>query len=810
MRPLFVLFLLILVVGPVGAQVNIRIARPGPVPLATEISIPVSFENPSADFEMGGFDLLLTYNVAFTFQTVVVGQLLDTCGWEYFTYQHGGNHDVRLVAIADINNGANHPNCFGDSSGTLAEIVLMMPFDSFSAGTFLPIRWIWYDCGDNSVSSRGGDSLWISNEVYGFDGTDEYPITQEAPFPSMCGAPEICLYEEQGSIVRLVNFHNGGVVVGAFDNIPPVVQCSDNLIVDNAPGQCGAVVNYDINATDNLPGVTVECSPPSGSWFSRGVTVVTCVATDIAGNVDSCSFLVTVRDVEPPIPICPSDLTVPTDPGMCGAIVHFTPSVFDNCPGATVSATPASGSFFAEGSTTVGCLARDIAGNVDVCFFDITVVDSEPPVIDCPSDITAFNQPGECSAIVDFDVPISDNCEASVFCSPAPGSAFPVGATSVTAIAFDRSQNVETCTFDVVVIDTQPPILDLPNDTVVANDVSECNAVVFYTSNASDNCPEVEMLLDPPPGSTFEIGTTSVRAVVTDASGLSDTGYFSVIVVDDESPAILCPSDISVINDSGYYSAVVNFHLFASDNCAQVTTSSSPPSGTLFGLGTSGVTVVANDQFGNADTCYFNVTVLLNDADNDSLPNWDDNCPYAFNPDQDDSDNDGNGDECDNCPVVANVSQSDGDIDGVGDACDNCPNIANVDQADTDNDSIGDACDTCPNDSANDIDSDTVCGDVDNCPETANPNQADTDNDGIGDACCCRHRGDIDHRGGASPIDISDLVWIVDFMFSGGTAPGCPMESDVDGNGGSGVDISDLVYLVDFMFSGGSPPPVCP
>lgn len=72
---------------------------------------------------------------------------------------------------------------------------------------------------------------------------------------------------------------------------------------------------------------------------------------------------------------------------------------------------------------------------------------------------------------------------------------------------------------------------------------------------------------------------------------------------------------------------------------------------------------------------------------------------------------------------------------------------------------------------------------------------------------CCIFRGDIDHTG-AVP-DISDLVYLVTFMFSGGPEPPCMEEADVDGLAG-GPDISDLVYLVTYMFSGGAPPPPCP
>jgi hypothetical protein len=65
--------------------------------------------------------------------------------------------------------------------------------------------------------------------------------------------------------------------------------------------------------------------------------------------------------------------------------------------------------------------------------------------------------------------------------------------------------------------------------------------------------------------------------------------------------------------------------------------------------------------------------------------------------------------------------------------------------------------------------------------------------------------GDVDFSG-AGP-DISDLVYMIDWMFTGGSAPLSIWTVDVDGSGGD-ADISDLVYLVDYMFTGG-PPPMC-
>ncbi|MDH3892256.1 MAG: PKD domain-containing protein [candidate division Zixibacteria bacterium] len=73
---------------------------------------------------------------------------------------------------------------------------------------------------------------------------------------------------------------------------------------------------------------------------------------------------------------------------------------------------------------------------------------------------------------------------------------------------------------------------------------------------------------------------------------------------------------------------------------------------------------------------------------------------------------------------------------------------------------------------------------------------------------CCVVRGNVDDDAGGN-IDISDLVYLVDFMFTGGPPPPCPEAGNVDGSIDGTIDISDLVYLVDFMFTGGPPPPTC-
>lgn len=125
------------------------------------------------------------------------------------------------------------------------------------------------------------------------------------------------------------------------------------------------------------------------------------------------------------------------------------------------------------------------------------------------------------------------------------------------------------------------------------------------------------------------------------------------------------------------------------------------------------------------------------DADGDGVPNGEDNCPFAANPDQADGDANGVGDVCDT--TTPPPGQGDDDGDGVSNETDNCVAVANPDQADADGDGLGDACDTTvtpPGTDPDDPDGDGV-ETGDNCPFIPNTDQADQNGDGIGDLCQC-------------------------------------------------------------------------
>jgi hypothetical protein len=61
--------------------------------------------------------------------------------------------------------------------------------------------------------------------------------------------------------------------------------------------------------------------------------------------------------------------------------------------------------------------------------------------------------------------------------------------------------------------------------------------------------------------------------------------------------------------------------------------------------------------------------------------------------------------------------------------------------------------------------------------------------------------GDADRSGA---VDISDVVYLIAYIFSGGSAPVPLAAGDADCS--NGVDISDVVYLISYIFSGGEAP----
>ncbi len=128
---------------------------------------------------------------------------------------------------------------------------------------------------------------------------------------------------------------------------------------------------------------------------------------------------------------------------------------------------------------------------------------------------------------------------------------------------------------------------------------------------------------------------------------------------------------------------------------------------------------------------------------------------------------------------------------------------------------IADQADTNGNFSSNPIFCDTSSNNFylqsnSNCLPQNNPCSNLIGVFGEGCSCCVGNRGNV-NSDNFDQIDISDLVYLVAFMFQEGAEPLCMDEANFNGSTvNEPVDISDLVALVAYMFQSGNAPADCP
>jgi hypothetical protein len=238
------------------------------------------------------------------------------------------------------------------------------------------------------------------------------------------------------------------------DTTAPILKLPPD-ITEEAKNAEGAVVSYTVTATDDRdPSPTIVCTPASGSTFPLGTTPVNCTATDAAGNEATGTFNVTVVDTTAPTLELPTLEPVEAT-GPNGAIVTYTATAKDLVDGSfPASCTPASGSEFALGPTTVTCDAKDKAGNAAKAgTFIVTVQDKTAPKLTVPADMS-IKATGADGAKVTYTAIATDavDTDPTVTCTPASGSTFPAGTTTVSCTATDHSGNTSpAATFKVSV-----------------------------------------------------------------------------------------------------------------------------------------------------------------------------------------------------------------------------------------------------------------------------------------------------------------------------------------------------------------------
>lgn len=422
--------------------------------------------------------------------------------------------------------------------------------------------------------------------VGGNDGSDGRPADTVVCAPASgslfpFGATTVSCSGSEGS--------RGSFVVTVADTSAPVLSLPfDFTVVTASP--TGEAVTYTATASDLVDGnVPVTCTPPSGSVFPVGTTTISCAASDSRGNAASDEFELTLTTSTPP-PGNPDIVAEASGPG--GALVVFDTGDRDDTDGRPGSGgcSPAPGALFPLGDTLVSCPS----GN-----FTVSVVDTTPPALALPDDITTVAT-GPTGVTVAFTATATDLVDGSVAvaCTPVSGSLFPHGVTTVSCSAGDSRSNAASGTFEVEV--TAEPVPPVNPDDITVEATGPTGAVVTFDPGQDGGGRPITCL--PASGSTFPPGATEVTC--------SSGATFTVNVVDTTPPVLTLPSNITEEAASPGGNEIT-FAATADDLVdGWVPVTCVPPSGSTFELGSTTVSCSASDSHGNAISDSFEVKVV--------------------------------------------------------------------------------------------------------------------------------------------------------------------------------------------------------
>ena len=284
------------------------------------------------------------------------------------------------------------------------------------------------------------------------------------------------------------------------------VECAGDETGEATVAAIGGTTPYTFFWPDGQVGATQ-------TGLSGGTYEVTVV------DAQNCNALtevqIAVLDDEPPT-VVTQDISAYLD---AGGQVTITPEMvengsFDNCGLGEMAIDLDTFDCDDLGLQKVIVMIFDTNGN---CGFDsafVLVLDTIPPVLECPADIVATN----CDGQVDYLVDATDNCGVElldVLQGLPSGSSFPEGTTLVEWQAADASDNTASCTFSVTIDNTLEASVPIFTDVCAGEtdgsaQVAATGGTMPYSYLWSDGQTS-DLVIDLAPG-TYSV-------TVTDATG---------------------------------------------------------------------------------------------------------------------------------------------------------------------------------------------------------------------------------------------------------------------------------------------------
>ena len=444
-------------------------------------------------------------------------------------------------------------------------------------------------------------------------------------------------------------------LISVFDNTPPIVKCTDltvNSNVDVNPERIGKIEVTD-NCSDNLSLTHSDFYQnfPCGGPFA-GVVFRTWTATDDFQNSSSCvqnirlkwlslsevTFPNNFDGFEQSLVACDADtsaaaLGVPLVGGLplinyVGLTPYYQDQFINLCGG---------GFRLLRIWSVVDNCTSETRGDVQL----IEGQDIVAPKLICPPTLTISTSELDCLGSAALIVPqVTDNCSSwTMEMTSSAGvldannkelSKLAVGTTYVKYYATDACQNIDSCTHQIVVSDQSAPTLVMDQKYYVFLDADGLGklALTKIDQGTYDNCGvlstiQVRSLATAKKDASvwssalvfdcedIEMPTKlELRAV--DNSGNVSSRVVEVVVVDNLSPIITCPTNLTVNCNALPVGTVVSGLPVVKDNCNASADFTDKVLLNGCGAGTIERTWIAKDKSARNSSCTQYISVVVN------------------------------------------------------------------------------------------------------------------------------------------------------------------------------------------------------
>jgi hypothetical protein len=503
------------------------------------------------------------------------------------------------VNVTTNGDQANGPSIFNSISNDGTRVV----FDSYANNLVLSDTNISSDIFMHNLSTGETERISVSDS-----GAE---ANQSSSLPIISGDGRYVAFESFASNM-VSNDNNGNKDIFVTDlgprNHAPVANAGADSVYECSGPSTQVTLDGSLSSDlDNDPlqyvwnGFFGERNGVTTSFYmGPGQERIDLTVDDGQGATDSDSVYVSVSDSIAPSITMPNNIELEAE-SAAGTSYQVEPSYQEQCGTSSVNITP-SLSTYPLGETIVDIEITDVGNNVSHHSMSVNVIDTTPPSVTAPADITT-EATAPLTAIDIGQAQAWDAVGVQQLTNDGPGG-YPVGDTIVTWSAIDAAGNKTTATQKVSVTDTTPPVLTIPGD-IVAEANSILSQITLGSASAMDLVDGSVQVHNDMPAAGFPLGNTIVTWTATDSHGNSATARQLVTVHDTTAPLLVAPADISITADGPM--TTVDIGTADVNDIFGATASNDAPQ--QFPLGTTLVTWTATDGNGNTSTAVQTINV---------------------------------------------------------------------------------------------------------------------------------------------------------------------------------------------------------